>query len=525
MRKLVIFSILIIQLVSCVSTKKHNQQIETLHTPESLYKDIDKVYSQLKKHHPNLYQYTSKKDLDFKFDSLKKSIKTPINSREFYKKLAPVVAQVKQGHVSLGSAYKEFTRKERKELKKKEFEFYNLDFEYLNNKLWVVKTRGKDSSMIGAEVLKIDNEKASVLVETFKTRFASDGYNQTLQNRLVGRSFSTFYYKDKGFLDSLNIQFKLKDSVFSKTLKRISKKKKTKENDSVEQKTPIKLTKLERKQNKIAAKNKRKKDKKFGFIAKRKEYTRNFNFIGKDSTTAYMKIRGFNNGTYRKFYKESFKKLDSAKTKNLILDLRDNGGGRIEEINYLYGYLSKTKYTFMAPSKVNSRLSFFPAFMNNTSGVPQKIFAGIISPFLALDNLLKTKKKDGELYYRFPYSKEKSPKKINYIGNLYVLINGNSFSASSLISTNLQATKRAVFVGEETGGAYNGCVAGLYKIYRLPESKLKIRMGLMQIEAPFKQNPDGYGIKPNVEIAPTISSRLSGKDPELDWILDNISKK
>ncbi|GAL80500.1 peptidase [Algibacter lectus] len=77
---------------------------------------------------------------------------------------------------------------------------------------------------------------------------------------------------------------------------------------------------------------------------------------------------------------------------------------------------------------------------------------------------------------------------------------------------------------EETGGAYNGCVAGLYKIYQLPETKLKIRMGLMQIEAPFKQNPDGFGIKPNVEITPTISDRLSGKDPELEWILSDISK-
>ena len=526
MRKFSIFLISFSFCISCVSVKKHNAQIEALHTPESLHMDIDRVYNQLKKHHPNLYQYTSKTDLDFKFDSLKRAINSPINSRDFYKKLAPVVAQVKQGHVSLGSAYTEYTRKELKALKKKKFEFYDLDFEYLDHKLWVIETRGKDSSLVGAEVLKLENENVSDLITGFKSRFASDGFNQTLQNRLVGRNFSTFYFKEKGFIDSLQVQFKLNDSVFIKTLKRIDKKEKTKKNDSIapEPKPIIKLSKAEKKQNRIAERNKRKKHRELGFIAKSKEYTRNFSFIGKDSATAYIKIRGFNNGNYRKFYKKSFKKLDSAKTKNLVLDLRDNGGGRIAEINYLYSYLAKTKYQFMAPAEVNRRLSFFPAFMNNTSSVATKIFMGIASPFIAVDNLLKTKKQDGKLYYRFPYSKEKEPRDQNYTGNLYVLTNGNSFSASALISTHLKATKRAVFVGEETGGAYNGCVAGLYKIYQLPETKLKIRMGLMQIEAPFKQNPDGFGIKPNVEITPTISDRLSGKDPELEWILSDISK-
>jgi len=179
----------------------------------------------------------------------------------------------------------------------------------------------------------------------------------------------------------------------------------------------------------------------------------------------------------------------------------------------------------MGPSEVNSRWAFFPAFMNNNQSVGVKILAGIFSPFIALDNLLKTKKHDGKWYYKLRYTKTQKPKKTNYTGNLYVLINGNSFSASSLLSSNLQATKRAVFVGEETGGAFNGCVAGLYKTYKLPTSKLKIRMGLMQIEPIFNQQPDGYGVKPDIKITPTISDRLLDKDPELDWVLKTIDSK
>ncbi len=533
MKKLLLFFSILLAITSCNSVKVYNEQITSLHSVEDLHNDIDKVYKQLQKHHPKLYQYTSKTVLDFKFDSLKQAITKPINSRDFYKKLAPVVTHVRQGHVSVGSANKRFTKKETKELKKRKFEFYDLDFEYLNSKLWVKNTHGKDSSIVGNQVVKIEADLASNLVELYKTRFASDGYNTTLHNRFVSKGFSSFYYKDKGFVDSLNVTFKNKDSIFTKTFRRISKEDKKGDtlNDSIALKKPKKkpkpkkLTKAEKKLNRLKNKAKRKYNKKYGYIARRKNYTRNFNFIGQDSAIALMKIRGFTNGNYKKFYNESFTKLDSAKTKNFILDLRDNGGGRISEIDYLYSFLTDKNYQFITESEVNSRVPFLKFLMSNTNSNSLKAIGGLLSPIIAVHNLIKTKKKAGKLYYKFKYSKVNKPNPMHFKGNIYVLINGNSFSASSLISTQLQANKRAVFVGEETGGAYNGTVAGIYKIYELPTSKLKIRMGLMQIEAPQKQTPDGYGVKPNIKITPTIEDRILKRDPELEWVLNDIENQ
>jgi hypothetical protein len=486
MKKLILSLIVLVTLASCNSIKKYNEQIGSLHAVEDLHSDVDKVYKQLQKHHPKLYQYTTKEVLDFKFDSLKKTINQPINSRQFFKKIAPVVAHVKQGHVSVSSANKRFTKKERKQILKKKFEFYDLDFEYLQNKLWVVNTRGKDSSFIGAEVVKVEDELVSDLLNEYKTQFASDGYNNTLHNRSVGRYFSRYYYKDKGFIDSLKITFKHNDSIFDKTFKRILKKEKKPKNDSINNSIKKvkskKLTKTEKLLKRLAKKKRKKYNKKHGYISKTKTYTRNFNFIGQDSAVGVMKIRGFGNGNYKKFYKESFAKLDSAKTKYFILDLRNNGGGRISEIDKLYSYLTDKDYQFITPSEVNSRIPFLKGFMTNTTSNGLKILGGIFSPFVIAQNLIKVKKKDGKLYYKFKQSKVKESNPLSFKGNMYVLINGNSFSASSIISTHLKAKKRAVFVGEETGGAYNGTVAGIYKIYQMPASKLKIRIGLMQIE-------------------------------------------
>jgi C-terminal processing protease CtpA/Prc len=58
-----------------------------------------------------------------------------------------------------------------------------------------------------------------------------------------------------------------------------------------------------------------------------------------------MKIRSFNKGDLT-FYKESFRKIDSYKSKTLILDLRDNGGGRLNEID-LYSYLADSTFVFL----------------------------------------------------------------------------------------------------------------------------------------------------------------------------------
>lgn len=525
MKRIFLCFVLFLLAVSCNSVKKHNEQITSNHSIEGLQNDIDKLYEQLKKNHPRLYQYTSKEVLDFKFDSLKKSIKTPLNSKQFYKKLAPVVTNVRQGHVSLGNVNKRFTKKEYKNLRKRKLGFYNLDFQYLENKLYIKANRGKDSTIIGSEVVKIDDELVSDLVTIYKTQFASDGFNTTLHNRVIGNSFAVLHYKNKGHLDSISLTLTKNDTTFVKQFKRVSKKENIQKKDSLKSKKTVKPSKVKKKANRLTLRKKRKYNRKHGFIAKRNEYTRNFKFIGSDSAVAYMKIRGFNNGNYKKFYKESFTNIKDKKTQNLILDLRDNGGGRIAEVSYLYSFLTDKEFKFMNESEVTNRTPFFKHLMSNTKPLGAKALFGVLSPIITIHNLIVTKKEDNTFYYKLRYDKNKRPHHLNFKGAVYVLINGNSFSASSLISSHLKASKRAVFVGEETGGAFNGSVAGIYKIYELPTSKIRARIGLMQIESPYKQTPDGFGIKPDVEVVPTINDLIEKTDPELEWILSDIKGK
>lgn len=524
--KLFIFSLLIL-LASCASVKKHNATIENPIAVSDLKADVDRTYNKLKRLHPLLNQYISKEELDFKFDSLKTTIIKPLNSYQFYSKLAPVIAEIRQGHITVIPPRNRYTSKEYKQIEDQEFQFNTLRFKYVEDAVVVDKVVGKDSTYLNHEVLKINDTPIDTYINRYKRLIASDGYNTTLHNHLISQAFQRFYAAEHGRVDSVQVTFKKADSIFNTTFTRVAKVKDTATVATTDTTKTVKtvLTKAEKRLAKQERKAKRKHNDNHGYIKKTKEYTRNFKFVGSDSSVAYIKIRRFGIGPYKTFYEDVFKRIADNKTGNLIIDLRNNPGGRLSEISELYSYLTDKDFQFINEAEVNSRLPFLKMAVSNGNPFLLNAIAVVISPVIIVQNLIKTKRRDGKLYYVFKQSKVQEPKPNNYKGNIYVLTNGMSFSASSILSTNLQANQRAVFVGEETGGAYNGTVAGVFKFVELPHSLIRLRIGLMQIETPYKQQPDGYGVKPDVSMYPKLSDQLQDIDTELDWVLEQIKLK
>ncbi|WP_299244368.1 S41 family peptidase [uncultured Aquimarina sp.] len=518
-RKLFLY-VTIILLSSCASVEKYNQRISKIHSPEELHRDVDHAYKKLKKLHPDVNWYISKSELDKKIDDLKSQLKEPLTTKEFYKLFAPVITSIKQGHLSIHTPAKRQTKKEIKEKGKRDSPFNSLSFYSSANKLFVKKVFKGDTTLIaGSEVISVDNEKVSDLLIHFKTLHSSDGYNETFIPEFIGSRFGFFYSNTHKQKDSILLHLKHEDSLYDKYLyANYDKIKVSTENDTIRSEKK-KLSKSDKKIAKETRKKLRKKNYKYGYNKKTNEYNRNFSFLESDtlSSIGYMKIRSFTNGGYKEFYEESFAKIDSSKCENLIIDLRGNLGGRLTEIDDLYSYLTDKEYVFIEKSKMTKRLSFlYPYF--HTKSWATKTVATIFSPVLGIYQIFKVKNENGEPYFKFRYSKLRKPKSNTYSGKIYVLINGESFSASSILATHLKATKRATFIGEETGGAYNGTVAGVYAKVELPNSKINMRIGLMKINAPYTIEPDGYGIKPDVPIKRTIND----VDNELQWILEDI---
>lgn len=124
-----------------------------------------------------------------------------------------------------------------------------------------------------------------------------------------------------------------------------------------------------------------------------------------NTKTGYIKINRFAETTYKEF-KDGLLKLKKAGAQTLVIDLRDNGGGYMEEAIEIADELLKDKQLIV--------------FTKNKKGKVEKTFA--------------TKKGNFET------------------GNVFVLINENSASASEILAGAIQDNDRGTIVGRRSFG-------------------------------------------------------------------------
>ena len=510
--------IIILVLEGCVSVEKYNEQQTDLRSVKGLTSDIEYAQHKLESLHPDLYHYISKKDLEYKFDSLKSSLTKPMTSYDFYFKLSPVIASIKQGHTQTLPFTKRLKYKEKILVKKSGTSpLSQYDYELFNDKLYIVKNNSTDSTIkTGTEVLSVNGIHPMEMISKYKNTFTSDGTNTTFFPRKLAKGFPRYLYYEIGIQDSVICQLKYNGTYRNITLKRpvISTRTgitKLKETTAID----LKLQKKESQKRRL-----------LGYDPLKKVYSKMLTFPVQDSSVAIMKINDFMKGNFRKFYKQSFRLMDSLHTKIFILDLRDNGGGLIRDINTLYSYLADSSFHLIEKPVVTSKTSLwhFGYYTNHPFWLQaiQTLFLPVVVE-INIFTFLKTRKgPDNKYRFAIRESRLTHPSTDRFKGKVYVLINGGSYSASCLLSSNLKGSKRATFVGQETGGADNGCVAGILPVRSLRASKVQVRIGLLECKTPYTSLRDGRGIFPDVEITPSLEDRMSGNDPELQWVLNDI---
>ncbi|MGE8431334.1 S41 family peptidase [Chryseobacterium joostei] len=494
-------------LSSCASIRRHNEQRASCIPPDQLKEDVDYAYAKLQQMHPQLYWYIPKQELEHKFDSLKQTLNEPLTPLQFYFKFQPVIAGIREGHLSLRMPRKKFTKKEIKKLEHKKGLFSRFEYYISNDQMYIIQNNDSiENIQPGTEILSINNVPVSEYIKKYRSLISSDGYNTTFQPYFLRDLFFNYYTAENGLSDKATIETLYEGEKHTYTLSRESKS-----DTDVEKDKEMK---------------KRTEDKKLNdYVAASNSYNRSFKFLDKDSTIAYIKVKSFSREYSEEFYKKTFSKIKSAKASYLIIDVRNNYGGSLYEINNLYSYLTDKPFTLIKPSQVTSRDVPLRTNYFRKSTPLEFAFKSIAYPSYFFAQAFSTYTKDGKVFYKMKADKPTKPNKEAFNGKVFVLINGGSFSASSIITAKLKNDKRATLVGEETGGANDGTVAGFYSYQKLPNSEIRFPIGLLLVQPDISFSDSKKGVVPDVIVHESMQDIIDRKDPQLDWIRNEISKE
>lgn len=443
---------------------------------DSVLAEFTLLYNLTNTIHPGQHMFCSKKEFDKTYLNLKNSIKTDLSIVEYYKLTATLMAKIKDGHTAVDRTQISSLLKDRLVFP---FSIYKIKGNY-----YLDKSTIENKDYVGLQVLKINGKEMNSIVKEIQKYIHLEGQNETgLNTRFKNFPFYYFIFNQTNkfeieYLDQNNHKQK---RIFNGVTFE------THTNNITENKEPLTT---EFKTNNLAILN---------FHSFENGYNE------PDRKIAEKKLDQF------------FAQLDSLKTKNLIIDLRNNSGGAPEMANYLFSYLTNKSYYYFdyIGAKYNSVKEW-----KNHAQYPDNI--GEI-------NLAETRLKNGLNCYTETDSTdywwfEQQQNKSNYYkGKINVLINGGCFSTTGHLLALLREYKIGKFYGEYSQGS-NYSNSGM-QTFVLPYSKTFVWIPTFQ----FKMRTPNFisdqkGIKPDIELQIEPSDLKINFDRQIDFLIKQIER-
>src|SRR5690606_7209028 len=162
----------------CATGKKNNLRMNTELSVQEMQKDLEFVERKLFNMHPDVDWYISKEKLHKKFDSLSNTITKPLKPNDFYLKIAPIIASVRQGHMSLNLLSEQYDKTNKKKYKGSKPPLSQIDFFWKDEKLYVLKNNSENKEIKeGSIILDINGISPQKFYEKYKPTITSDGFN------------------------------------------------------------------------------------------------------------------------------------------------------------------------------------------------------------------------------------------------------------------------------------------------------------------------------------------------------------
>lgn len=230
-------------------------------------------------------------------------------------------------------------------------------------------------------------------------------------------------------------------------------------------------------------------------------------------------------GYFYDAFSKIFKEIKEKNIKNLVIDLRYNGGGNVAIPSMLYYFIGKKKIT------EEIRLTLpdfdFPYQENITAVDYQPINKNQLPEVIA--NLKKDFKKKGN-HFENLIEIDVNPKGNEFLftGNVYLLVGGKTFSSASYFSAIFRAFNLGKIIGEQVGGSHHNMTAGRQFTYTLPNTKIELTMPveLFKLSEYISKNAPNKHVQPDVTISDDKKYEyfIKEKDWEIEKVAEMITK-
>ncbi len=481
-----VFSMVVCSLlVSCAVSKNYSPTKKI--SREILQKDYSLLREILEKKHPGIYWYTSKDSMDMYFTRYYNAIADSMTEQQFaWHILAPLVDKIHCGHTSVGSskAYQKWVANKR-------LPSFPLYFKVWNDTMAVTANLNRKDSIFkrGTLVTSVNGVSNTRQISKMFDYLPEDGYANNVNYIRLSGNFPYYHRNIYGlskkysvtYLDSLGNEKTAELPLF----------------------TPVKdSTKKTVKEKKPAA----------------PKLNKNLRYrsleIDSAGTMAIMNLNTFSKGNLRFFFKKSFKQLRQKNINNLVLDLRSNGGGKVNAYILLTKYISRTPFKVAdTVYTINHGLAPYTRYIKH--GWLNNIEMFFIS----------RKRKDGKYHLGLLERKLYHPKNNNhYNGKVYVLINGPTFSASTLFCNAVKGQPGITLIGEETGGGWHGNSGIIIPDIKLPYTKNTVRLPLFRLVQYNHVPKTGTGVPPDIYVGTSYEALLKGFDYKMKVVKEMIEK-
>lgn len=463
------------------------------YAPEKLQQDFDLMRNIMEKFHPSMYWYTPKDSVDRIFDFYRAAIRDSMTEQQFgFRIVAPVTTSIRCGHTSFN-----YSKKYNKAMRGIRLPSFPLLLKVWGDSMVVTGNLNRKDSLIkrGTVVNSIDGLSPSALTSLMFRYLPTDGYAENINYIRLSNAFPYYHRNVFGLKKSYAVNY----------------------TDSAGQQRTVNLPLFEPHAdtlNKAPRDSQRPKQKK----PSKKDKLKNIRSLTIDSAThsAVMYLGSFDSGfKLPKFFRSSFRTLANKKIDHLVIDIRNNGGGKVNHYTRLSQYLRST------PFKVaDSAYAVKKAF-----GSYGRYFQSRFVNSMALG--LFTKKRHDTLYH-FKYWEKHvyKPKSHHfYKGNIYVLIGGPTFSASTLFAQTMKGQQNVTFIGEETSGGSHGNNGLMIPNITLPNTKIRVRMPLFRLVQYNHPPKTGRGVQPDVLVPPSSYAVVNGIDLKMQKAFEIIRSK